>query len=259
MGRAKHVEPCPRAAGLYRSITREAEPQVRRHFSDAGEGVFGRGALRRAEKLQQPTKLDRLGGRLIPRELQTTEPEAQRSECCVPLRFEFLGQRIVSIFRPTEPDLVDLEFVKRVLGLHKTGNMIPVLVRCQQEVDLALRGRDNVFDHFGHLGGRIRGAQDDSTIDQDPVRTVTIGTRQRNQKAIAQALSVHSDLRAIAARTLRICAGAAPSAFGIFLRLASHGALLSVHAMHHGERLAGGRFAREVVGAEPTGSIDSER
>src|ERR1700747_613954 len=98
MRRAKHVEPCPRAAGLYRSLTREAEPQGRRHFSDVGGAVSGRGALRRAANLQQPTKLDRLGGRLIPRELQTTEPEAQRSECCVTLRFEFLGQGRVSFF-----------------------------------------------------------------------------------------------------------------------------------------------------------------
>src|SRR5258708_31833382 len=103
MGRAKHVEPCPRAAGLYRSITRAAEPQVRRHFSDAGEGVFGRGALRRAEKLQQPAKLDRLGVRLIPRELQTTEPEPQRSASRAPLRFELLGRRSVSLFRPSVP------------------------------------------------------------------------------------------------------------------------------------------------------------
>src|SRR5262249_31151883 len=84
----------------------------------------------------------------------------------------------------------------------------------------ALRGGDDVFNHFGHLGGRIRGAQDDSTIDQDVVRPVTIGTRQRNQKAIAQALSVHSDLGAIAPRNLRICAGAglAPLAFFCDLR-----------------------------------------
>src|SRR5215831_12705360 len=102
MRRAEHVEPCPRAAGLYRSIARQAVAEVRRHFFDVGEGVFGRGALRRAEKLKQPAKLARLGGMLIARELQAVEPEAQRSECCVPLRFEFLGQRIVSIFRPTE-------------------------------------------------------------------------------------------------------------------------------------------------------------
>src|SRR5258708_12742732 len=126
MGRAKHVEPCPRAAGLYRSITREAEPQVRRHFSDVGEGVFGRGALRRAEKLQQPTKLDRLGGRLIPRELQTTEPEPQRSECCVPLRFEFLGQRIVSIFLPTKPDPQSLALSNRPLALPKPLTTTPI-------------------------------------------------------------------------------------------------------------------------------------
>src|SRR5262249_53874767 len=110
------------------------------------------GPLRRDKTLKPPAKLARLAGILIPRELQATEPEAQRSECCVPLRFELSGQRIASIFGPTEPDLVDLEFVKRVLGLHKTGNMIPVLMRCQQEVDLALRGGDDVFNHFGHLG-----------------------------------------------------------------------------------------------------------
>jgi hypothetical protein len=64
----------------------------------------------------------------------------------------------LSIFRPTEPDFVDLEFVERVLGLQKAGKMIPVLMGCHQEVDLALRGGDNVFDHLGHLGWRIRRA-----------------------------------------------------------------------------------------------------
>src|SRR5262249_50259774 len=94
----------------------------------------------------------------------------------------------------------------------------------------------------GHLGGRIRGAQDDPTIDQNPVRTVAIGTRQQNQKAIAQALSVHSDLRAIAARALRIGTGTATGAFGIFLRFASHGALsypCTRCIMANGSRAAG--------------------
>src|SRR5262249_38627853 len=64
--------------------------------------------------------------RRTPGELQAAEPEADQGDCCVPLRFEFFGQKIVAIFSPSKPDLVDLEFVKRILG---TGKMIPVLMR----------------------------------------------------------------------------------------------------------------------------------
>src|SRR5215510_7503710 len=112
MRRAEYVEPRPRAARLYGIIGRDAVAQLRRHFSDIVESVSGGRTLRRAEKLEHPAKLDRVVGMLISRELQTTQSLANRGECFIPLRFEFLGQKIVAIFRPTKPDLVDLEFVK---------------------------------------------------------------------------------------------------------------------------------------------------
>src|SRR6266540_3856799 len=112
MRRAEYVEPRPNAPRLYGIIGREAVSQLRRHFSDIGESISRRRTLRRAEKLENPAKLDPAVGMLIPRKLQTTQSHAKRGQCCIPPRFEFLGQKIVAIFRPTKPDLVDLEFVK---------------------------------------------------------------------------------------------------------------------------------------------------
>src|SRR5262245_45068632 len=112
MRRAEYVEPRPKAARLYGLIGRERVAAPRRHFADIGDSVSGRRTLRRAEKLEHPAKLDRVIGMLMPRKLQTTQSDAERGQCCIPLRFELLGQKIVAIFRPTKPDLVDLEFVK---------------------------------------------------------------------------------------------------------------------------------------------------
>jgi hypothetical protein len=171
-------------------------------------------------------------------QLQPAQSEAQRCERRIPLRLDLLRQGVVLILRPAKPDLVDSQPVERLPRLDETGQVIPVLVRRNQEIDLASRERDNVLDHVGHFRHRIGRAEDDAAVDHHVERPLAaVGARQRNQEAIAQPLPVHADLCAVACGAPRACGRTAPRRRGPFCSLAGQRALLSVEVMHQGERL----------------------
>src|SRR4051794_30763756 len=71
--------------------------------------------------------------------------------------------------------------------------MIPMLMRHNQEAELALDCLDDVLNHGLHLGGSILGSEDHTAIDQDIKRSAIV-TGQGDEKAVTQALPVHSDL-----------------------------------------------------------------
>ena len=55
------------------------------------------------------------------------------------LAAKLVRQRIVGIFRPAHPDLVDRQLGKQLLRLEKPGEMVPVLMGCDQQIDMARR------------------------------------------------------------------------------------------------------------------------
>jgi hypothetical protein len=113
--------------------------------SDQG---IARAAPRRTEERQQSPKNLRLR---CAGEPEARLRHAQRRDHLRPAGFQRLRLRIVRILRPAHPDIGELDPVQRLAGLQKARQVIPVLVRHHQQVDLAAGDRGDVLHHGIHF------------------------------------------------------------------------------------------------------------
>jgi len=89
-----------------------------------------------------------------------------RLELKAELVLELLRPRVAGLLRPGQPHLVDGDGVEHRLGLHESRDVVPVLVRRHDDVEVPARGRLQVGHHARHRGGRVLRAHDDATVDE---------------------------------------------------------------------------------------------
>ena len=113
---------------------------------------------------------------------------------------KFVRERVVWGLGPGHPGLLDGEVAKvRVHLLPDTVQMILVLVRDDDQIELTARGLSDVFDDVAdlvvmHKCGRSWLV---STVDEHIHRMAAILTRQRQKKAVTMPLAVHPHCDAI--------------------------------------------------------------
>ena len=79
---------------------------------------------------------------------------------------ELVGQWVIGVFGPGDPDLLDLQVFKQILHLVEAGNVIPVFMGYHEQVDLTVGHLSYVVDHPLHTRRRVGRAQHNATIDQ---------------------------------------------------------------------------------------------
>ncbi len=179
---------------------------------------MGTGARRRAEEVEQGGDLVGLPGGAGHLHVQRAEP--QRREGLGAVAVQLPCEVVGGILGPRHPHLADGELLERLPRLNEAGDMVPVLVGGEQQIDLAAGRDDDVGHHLVHRGRCFRRAEYHAAIDHDEVLAARL-RRQGDQEAIAQAVAVHAHLRAVA---LACRARGAPGRGGL-RRWASRGGL----------------------------------
>jgi hypothetical protein len=121
---------------------------------------------------------------------------------------QFVGEIVLWILCPREPDLADLDRVVDRLRLQKAGEVIPVLVRDDQPVEVPAGRVADALRDLLHALRRVGCPLQHTAVDQQMARLAAVGARQ--QEAVAEALPVHADAQ-LHQNLCNIAKGSTPS------------------------------------------------
>ena len=119
-----------------------------------------------------------------------------------PVVFQLLGNRVVGVFGPGQPEILDFDAVKHLPGVIKSGQVVGMLMSGHHEVEPMVGGRGDIRNHGLHslppiklvLGVGVLMMY--ATIDEH-VAGATIFRPKGQQQAIAESgvVQAHRDSR----------------------------------------------------------------
>lgn len=120
------------------------------------------------------------------------QAEPQRGEALLPLLPQLLGEVVGGVFGPRHPHLFDVHAVEHGLRIEEARDVVPVLVRDHEHIELLVGRLGDVLGDGGDERLCFWGAEDHATIDEE-VKLLPAALGEGEQEAIAQPLAVHAD------------------------------------------------------------------